>query len=456
MVRDVREEYLLDPERAAGVGCDEGSTECSSLLAVEVLPQRQLLLGLRLKKLAEQLLDLGHSPASAHELDLLDVWHRGVGDLERLVDGVCETREHVLAHLFEVLALDGGLEVSVLIQGLNYEGRHLVGTQDGLRLLCLREQLSEGPRVPDDAISKLGVLFLELLEHGIRNLQVHEVPTNAKVDRRAQHCHDRRRLACDHARRAALEAHDRHLGFPRTQVVEEDQFTVALLGLEVNGTLHRKGGALVHQSQNTQPCDLARGNDCLALPERGVGRHGHDEVAHGLALAGGLRHLACGLQDVRQDLLRLCVVALCKQKGRNTAFLIIPELVGVELVSQAKVCPPLACLLDVLTRVIAAHEGVEEHGHLGRRLPLVSQRVVAKNPDRLEEGHSSAGLPLRMGIQDDLQRFPLAHEGDLEELMPKVDTHDLRLAGLPKPSRQEPHEGLKAAHAVTSVPPARL
>mmetsp|Transcript_53080 Transcript_53080/g.119622 ORF Transcript_53080/g.119622 Transcript_53080/m.119622 type:complete len:536 (+) Transcript_53080:635-2242(+) len=196
--RDVCEEDLLHPEGGAGVGGHKGCTKSRRLLAVEVLPERQLLVALA-EVLREERLDPGHTPGAPNDLHLRDVVESEVCPLQGCLNRAGEPAQHVLAHALEGLTLDGGLEVRVLVQGLHNEGCPLVGAEDGLGLLGLREELSQGARVLHDAVGQLGELGLEFLEHDVSDLDVHEVPTDAGVDGRADHANDRGHLAGNHS-----------------------------------------------------------------------------------------------------------------------------------------------------------------------------------------------------------------------------------------------------------------
>mmetsp|Transcript_16618 Transcript_16618/g.43927 ORF Transcript_16618/g.43927 Transcript_16618/m.43927 type:complete len:383 (+) Transcript_16618:1935-3083(+) len=380
-----------------------------------------------------------------------DLRHGHVRGLESLVDGDREPGEHVLAHLLELLAPDRRHEVRVLKERLHDEGRNNVGAQDGLGLLRLREQLPEGAGVLEDAGCQLGELLLERLEHGLRNLEVHHVTPEAAVDRRGKHRHNRRHPAGDHASDLALELHDRHLRFPGAHVEEQDVLGAALLGGEVDGPLYREGGDLVHQGEHAEARDLARGDNRLALAQGGVRGHRHDEVAdgNGGALAGGLGHLLGREEDAGQDLLavRGALGALCEDELGLAALRLVVQFELVELVAEPELVPPGSAELDVLRREVVAQEAVEEHGHLRGRLPLVGKRVVAEDAGGLHEGDRGARLPLGVGVQDDLEGHALSHQGNLEELVAQVNTHDLCLGTMGHESKQEPsNEAGQAGH----------
>mmetsp|Transcript_23648 Transcript_23648/g.70361 ORF Transcript_23648/g.70361 Transcript_23648/m.70361 type:complete len:952 (-) Transcript_23648:122-2977(-) len=451
VLRDVGEEDLLHAEAAARVRGHQGCSEGTSLLAVEVIPEQQLLVVRGLNEVGQHLLDLRHAPGAADNLHMLDFRHGHVRSLERFADGDRERVKHVLAHFLELLALDRRLEVRVLVEGLHNEGRNLVGAEDGLRLLRLREQLPQGTRVLDDASCQLGVLLLELLEHGLCNLEVHQVTPKVAVDRRAQHCHNRRHPAGNHASGLALELHNRRLRLPGSHVEEEHQLGVALLRGEVDSPMHRVGGDLVHQGQHTQACDLACGNDRLALTQGGIRGHRHDEVADvdGGSLARSLGHLLGREEDARQDLLAIAgaLGALSKDELGLTTLRLVIQIVLVELVAEAKLFPPLAANLDVLRGEVVAEKAVEEHGHLRGRLALVGKRIISEDAGGFHVGDRRGRFPLGVGIQDNLEGHALSHQGNLEELVTQVDTHDLCLGAMGHEPNQEPsNEAGQAGH----------
>mmetsp|Transcript_6458 Transcript_6458/g.15952 ORF Transcript_6458/g.15952 Transcript_6458/m.15952 type:complete len:334 (-) Transcript_6458:437-1438(-) len=333
MHRYVGEEYLLHPERAAGVCTHERRTHGAALLAVEVLAKLHFLLLLGLEVLSENLLDLWHAPRAADEFHLRDVCGGEVCHGEGFFDGHGETGEHLGTHLFELCAVNRRLEVHVLEQRLDDKGRVLVGTEDGLGLLGLRKQLPQGARVFDNAVCKARVLLLEPFEHHLRNLEVHEVPANVIVDRRAHDRDHRRSLAGDHARLLALELRDGDLGLARSHVVEHHHLRRTLFRLKVDGALDRKGRTLVHKSQNSTTSDLARRGDGLALPQVCVGRDCDHEVADALAICRFFGHALGELDDVRENLLRVRRVLCRELESGHATVLVVTQVVRVELVA---------------------------------------------------------------------------------------------------------------------------
>mmetsp|Transcript_14857 Transcript_14857/g.44092 ORF Transcript_14857/g.44092 Transcript_14857/m.44092 type:complete len:866 (+) Transcript_14857:254-2851(+) len=411
---DVGEEDLPHTKGRARVGRHERRAQGRGLLAVEVLAEGHLLAFALLDVVAQDLLDLGHPPSAADDLDVLEVRQRRVGRGQRLLDRVRQHGEHVGAHLLELLALDLRNEVRVLKQRLHDERRHLVSAQRGLGLLRLCEELPQSAGVRRDAVGELRVLFLEFFEHDLRDLEVHQVASDPAVGLRAEHGDDRRGLALHHAGGPGLKLHDRGLGLPGAEVVKQRQLGAVLLGRIIYRSLHREGGALVHQRQHPQAGDLRGRRDRLALPEGRVGGHGDYDVAHldDVALAGRLRHLLAKEKKVAQHLLAMHDVAAEFERG-GAPRVVVTEIEGIEHVTEAEIAPPPAAWRHILRRVVPAERGMEEHRHFCRGLALVRQRVVTENPDLLVEGHRRGGLPLGVRVQHNFQRLSLPHDRDL-------------------------------------------
>mmetsp|Transcript_11449 Transcript_11449/g.32451 ORF Transcript_11449/g.32451 Transcript_11449/m.32451 type:complete len:378 (-) Transcript_11449:414-1547(-) len=315
---DIGHTDMTDPEGGADVGPVERGAEGHTLIGVDVLTQ--LLLA---NDLAQLLLDAGDAHTAADQLDLVDLLHGQVSRRQGIGDGSGGTEEKVVADLLKGRAVEMGLVVGIVVEGIDENGEVGVGAENVLDLVGLDAELGHGAGEGADVLGlAVGALLVpdlvELVGHVIDDAGVEGHTAKGGIPRLGQDLEGTDGLALGGELGLLLLVRvildDRHLESRGAHVVEEH--VLGLLVNTVNAKVKGGGGILVNERQHVEVGQLGSIQQGLALVLREERGNRQDTIAnvgsaegignvlgmsedHGHELLGGELDVVDGQADAR-------------------------------------------------------------------------------------------------------------------------------------------------------------
>ncbi|EPY27152.1 NAD-specific glutamate dehydrogenase domain protein [Strigomonas culicis] len=270
---------------ALSAGQDEGLHRRAvghGLVGVDALVQL-----LAAEVVGDEALHLGDAGGAADEHYVVHgaLVHLGVG--QHALHGLHGATEEVTAQLLEARAGDGGLEVDVVEQRVDLDGRLGGGRQRALGALAGRAQAAQGAVVVGEVLAL--VLALELVGEEVDEAVIEVLAAEVGITRGGFDLED-----------AAVDREQRHI--ERTAAEIEDEHVLLLVVTLVQTVGDGGRGGLVDDAEHLKTRDRAGVLGGLALGVVEVGGDGHDGLLDLLAEVG-LRDLLHLEQHHGADLL---------------------------------------------------------------------------------------------------------------------------------------------------------